>query len=142
MGEGSLSAVPLRAFWVKSQRLAVIVIAVAAPLLYCLHEQGKALALGWLLGGTASILRYRLHYRVLMRLLRVEGTGGGILVRTRLLTYLLSGAALAAAFCFRAVISPWTTIAGLFVMNVCVIVTELSESLATRGGGAAPRNGS
>ncbi len=109
----------LERFWRRAVHLAQGAALGGAAALYLLGGRGPAL--GLLLGSLVSMLRFHLRYRSLRR-----GPSTGALVRLRLLNYLLSGAALAVAFTFSEVISPWTTIAGLLVMNVSVIISELS----------------
>ena len=109
-------------FWKRAVRFAIAVVLASAGVLYFCFPAGKRLALGLLLGGAISIFRYRLRYRALMRL---REAGAPALVRVRLIGYVLNALALGAAFFFRQTVSPWTTVAGLFVMNASLIATEL-----------------
>ncbi len=112
----------LAAFWARSMkfaRLAVMAVGVAL----CFAPTGaKALVLGWLLGGSCSMLRFRLRYRALLR------GAAGAMVRSRLLAYALSALALAPAFAFPRVVSPWSTVPGLFVMNAAVVLSAVLEA--------------
>jgi hypothetical protein len=110
----------LRDFWARAVRLAQISLVGGAAVLYLCLEDGRAAALGLLLGGATSILRFRLRYKALLGL-----RAPGPLVRMQLLSYALNGAVLAAAFALRDTVSPWATVAGLFVMNVSVIASEI-----------------
>lgn len=118
----------LRTFWRRSVWLAHCIVLAGAVLLYCALTDGRALALGLLLGGATGILRFRLSYRAMVR-----GRSAGALVRTRLMTYALSALALGLAFWRREQINPWTTAIGLFVMNGSILLTEM---LSRRGKGA------
>ena len=109
-------------FWRRAVRSAIgFTLASAGVLCFC-FPAGKPLALGLLLGGAIGIYRYRLRYRALVRL---REAGAHTLVRSRLIGYVLNALGLAAAFLFSQTVSPWTTIAGLFVMNASLIATEL-----------------
>ncbi len=119
----------LRAFWQRSVRLAHLFIALGAVALYFGLRDGRAAALGLILGGAASVLRFNLRYRALLRLGAV-----GPLVRVRLMTYALNAAVLAVAFGFRETISPWTTATGLLAMNAAVIAAELLDRSKSPGG--------
>jgi len=112
----------LRRLWHVSRRVATGLVLALAALLYVLMDDGVALALGLILGALASMLRYRLKYSALVQM--PQG-GAGKLVRSRFFGYLITAAALAVAFLARPLISPWTTIPGLFVMNACVLAVEL-----------------
>jgi len=112
----------LERLWHASRRVATVLVLGAAALLYVSMDNGVALALGLILGGLASMLRYRLKYSALTQM--PEG-GAGKLVRSRFYGYLVTAAALAVAFLGRPLISPWSTIPGLFVMNACLIAVEL-----------------
>ena len=81
----------LEAFWRRALRMARTLLLAGALLAYALLPGGRALALGLLLGGLVSILRFKLRYRTLMR-----GPSARSLIGTRLLTYGMSAAALAA----------------------------------------------
>ena len=110
----------LRAFWKRTVRLSYALTFGGAAVLFAALANGRAAAIGFLLGGSVSVLRFSLRYRALARLNSV-----GPLVRLRLLTYALNGLALAVAFARADAVSPWTTAAGLLVMNVSLIATEL-----------------
>ena len=112
----------MKRLWHVARRVAVGLVLAAAAVMYVALERGDALALGLILGGAASLLRYRLKYTAV---LTMQEKGAGRLVRSRFYGYLINAAALAAAFWARPVISPWTAIAGLFVMNVCVVAVEM-----------------
>lgn len=111
----------VQGFWKRAVRLAQVVLLVGAVVLY--FAGGRALALGFVAGTGVSVLRFHLRYRALMR-----GRSAGALVRLRLLTYALSAAALGLAFWLPHLFSPWSTAPGLLVMNVCIIVAELTFS--------------
>jgi len=107
----------LQAFWQRSVRLAQGALLVGAFVLYvAVPELGTPLALGLLLGGMASIRRYRLSLRALL-----SGQAGAM-VRTRMLNFAISGAALGLAFWQKDVFSPWSTAAGLLVMNGSIVI--------------------
>jgi hypothetical protein len=128
----------LQDFWRRAVRLAQLLVLAGAAALYFGLENGGAAGLGLVLGGAASLLRYRLRYRALLRMSTV-----GPLVRVRLISYALNGLVLAVAFAFRGTISPWSTAAGLLVMNVSVIATELVLRGERRDGSrVAARSGS
>jgi hypothetical protein len=112
----------LKRLWHVSRRVATGLVLAVAALLYVAAEDGVALALGLILGALASMLRYRLKYSALVQMPRA---GAGKLVRSRFFGYLITAAALAVAFLARPLISPWTTIPGLFVMNVCLLAVEV-----------------
>jgi len=118
----------------RASRAATLAVLAGAVVLYVGFREGRPLALGLIVGGAASILRYRMRYRALVRL---PDAGAGVLVRARLLGYLLSGAALAVAFLLRRTISPWSAIAGLFVMNGCILAVELFSRDRELAGGKA-----
>jgi hypothetical protein len=107
-------------FWRRATRTAQCGVLGGAVLLYALAPNGRALAIGLLLGAVASMARFRLMYGALVRMRSSKG-----LVKVRLVNYVLSGAALALAFAMADTISPWTTVAGLFAMNASLIATEL-----------------
>lgn len=108
------------AFWRRASRIAQALALTAAGALYFLA--GREYALGLLLGAIVSMVRFRLRYRAMLQ----SPTAGG-LVRLRLITYAMSGAALAVAFLWPAVFNPWGAIPGLLVMNVSVIAAELLD---------------
>ena len=117
MKDGELS---LRAFWKRSVRLTQALLLLGAALLYLCAPNGRALALGLLLGGIVSVLRFKARYAAL----RCAG-GAGMLVGARLLGYGLSALALALAFTQPETFSPWSTVGGLVTMNFCVVAAEL-----------------
>jgi len=128
----------LMAFWHRSVRTAVAVVLAGAALLWASFPvAGPALARGLLLGGATSLLRFQLSFRAMRR-----SPDAARLVRVRLLTYVLSGAALALAFWRRERISPWSAGAGLLAMNGAIVLTELLSG-RERGQGtrSAPRPG-
>jgi len=108
----------LESFWKQCLRLARVLALGGSVVLY--FAAGLAAALGLLLGAAVSVLRFHVRYRALLR-----GAPAGALVRLRLLGYAVSAAALGAAFAFRHALNPWTTAAGLLLMNASVIATEL-----------------
>jgi len=110
----------LRAFWSGAVRLAHVVLVAGGLGLYGALDNGRAAALGFLLGGTVSILRFRLRYRAMLRSMDAGG-----LVRVRLVTYALNAVALVPAFGWPHTCWPWSTVAGLLLMNACVVLTEL-----------------
>ena len=120
MGTASDADQALKAFWRRATRLARVGLLGGAAALYTLAPGGRALALGLLLGGTASMLRFQLSYNVMRR-----GGSAGAMVRTRVLNYAISGAALVAAFAVPQTFSPWTAVPGLLAMNAAVIAAEL-----------------
>jgi hypothetical protein len=123
----------LAAFFRRAVRTAQALVLGGAALMYFLLSNGKALALGLLLGGAVSIVRYDLSFRVM-----AKSPPASTLVRTRLITYVLSGTALALAFWQRQQINPWTTAIGLFAMNGTIVATEwLSRRRARPGAGEA-----
>lgn len=125
-------------FWKQSRGLATAMTLVVTAVLYLGWMDGKRLALGFLLGAVASIIRHRLRYRALLRL--VQG-GAGPTVRAGLFGYALNALALGAAFMFRHVLSPWATIGGLLVMNAATLIVGFlagdisrAESTSAAGG--------
>jgi len=110
------------AFWRRSVRLAALTVAVVGAALWALAPAGESLALGLVAGGATGVARFGLRYRAFRRMRSARS-----LVRSRLLAYALNAPALAAAFAFPRLISPWSTAAGLLVMNVCVLAAELLE---------------
>ena len=131
------SASQLERLWRASRRAAVVAVLAGAAVLYVAFEDGDALALGLILGGTASVLRYALRYSAL---LRIGGSGAGGLVRSRFYGYFVNAAALLVAFLARPAISPWSAIAGLFVMNACVVATELLTAGHRKGRASVREN--
>jgi len=123
----------LKAFWQRATRLARYGLLGAAAALYALAPGGRALALGLLVGGTASMLRFQISYTVLR-----AGGSAAALVRTRMLNYAISGAALVLAFAAPQTFSPWTTVPGLLAMNAAVIAAELLWPTPTGGGRPKP----
>ncbi len=118
----------LRAFWLRAVGLAVLIIVVGSAAFLVFLPNGPAAAFGLVLGGATSILRFNMRYRAMRR-----GTSARALVAQRLGTFLLNGAVLAAAFAKPEVAWPWSTVGGLFVMNVSVIAAEfLSHRSAAR----------
>jgi hypothetical protein len=116
----------LQAFWQRSVRLAQVVLLLGALILYlAVPDNGRALALGLLLGGTASILRYKLSLRALL------SGQAATMVRTRMLNFALSGIALALAFWQRETFSPWSTAAGLIVMNGSILIVAARSQKQT-----------
>ncbi len=113
-------AAELRAFYRRAVRLAQLLIIVGSVTLYLAMANGRAAALGLIVGGSVGILRYCLRLRALLRL-----GSAGPLVRSRLVGYGLNAAALGAAFGFPETIWPWSTVAGLLLMNASLIATEL-----------------
>ncbi len=107
----------LERFWQRSSRLSQALLLAGAALL--LVSSGRAAALGLLLGGIVSVLRFRWRYVALRR-----GAPAGAFVRRRLLAYSLTGATLALAFRLDHLLDPWATVAGLFAMNIAVLATE------------------
>jgi len=126
----------LRAFWRTALRLAHVVLAAGALGLYGALANGRAAALGFLLGGTVSILRFRLRYRSMLK-----SPDAGALVRLRLVSYVLNAVALAPAFAWPQKCWPWSTVAGLMLMNVCVVLTELRRGSGAREDRSAAREG-
>ena len=124
----------LQQLWHAARGLAVCAVLAGAAGLYAFFEGGRALALGFILGGATSILRYRFRYSAL---LKMQAKGAGVAVRSRFYGYAANAVALAVAFLARPMISPWSTIAGLFVMNACVVAAEFmtpgSEEAEDRG---------
>ena len=124
-----------KAFWRRANRLATSIALVGGVVLYIAFEDGRALAMGLLLGALVSLLRFRLRYRAV-----TSGASKGALLRTGFFSYGLSAAGLALAFGFPDTFSPWTTIAGLFAMNAALILAELltpregAPSSGVRGG--------
>ena len=118
----------LRTFWRRAAGLAGLIIVIgSAALLVCLPN-GPAAAFGLLLGGATSILRFNVRYKALRK-----GVPARALVAQRLGTFLLNAAVLAAAFAKPEVAWPWSTVGGLFAMNVSVIAVEfLSHRRAAR----------
>jgi hypothetical protein len=116
----------LQAFWQRSVRLAQVVLLLGALILYlAVPDNGRALALGLLLGGTASILRYKLSLRALL------SGQAATMVRTRMLNFALSGIALALAFWQRETFSLWSTAAGLIVMNGSILIVAARSQKQT-----------
>ena len=106
-------------FWKRSVRLAVAVtLAVALALWALWPSEGRPLALGLLLGSMAGIARFRLSLGTLLR-----GPTSAAMVRSRLLGYGISAAALLIAFLLEP-ISPWTCALGLLVMNAALLLTD------------------
>jgi hypothetical protein len=121
---------PLRgpdAFWRSSVRTAVAVALSGAAALAA--AGGTHLALGFLLGSSVSVLRFRMSYGAL-----VGGASRSRLVRLRLAGYALNAVALALAFSLRPVLSAWTTAAGLVVMNASLLAVETTSSVRARRG--------
>ena len=110
----------LRAFWTRAVGLAASIILIGAGVLYAWLDNGGAAAFGLVLGGVASIVRFNMRYKALRNL-----RSAGPLVRARLAGYVLNAVVLAAAFARPDLAWPWTTAAGLFVMNASVIAAEL-----------------
>jgi hypothetical protein len=107
----------LLSFWRMARRLAGAMVPGGAAILYFALPNGRAAALGWILGGAVSILRYTVYFRALGRM-----TSPGPAVRARLIMYAMSGAALAVAFAFRGTFSLLATAAGLLAMNAAVFI--------------------
>jgi hypothetical protein len=108
----------LETFWKTALRVARGIALIGAVILYAFG--GRPPALGLLLGSLVSILRFQMRHSAMRK-----GPTTAALVRLRLIGYGMSAAALALAFAFRSVFSPWTTAPGLLVMNVSVVVAEL-----------------
>ena len=53
--------------WRKAWRVAFWAVVAGSFALWVLAPRGEALAAGWMLGGAASMLRYRMRYRALLR---------------------------------------------------------------------------
>lgn len=110
-------------FWSKSVRLTVAAALAGSLALWALAgDNGRALALGLLLGTMAGVIRFRIALRTLM-----AGPSAGAVVRSRMIGYVISGAALLVAFLFRERISPWTTAVGLLVMNGSLVLNEMLD---------------
>jgi hypothetical protein len=110
-------------FWKRSVRLAVAVTLAVALALWVFWPadwpfQGRSLALGLLLGSIAGVARFRLSLRTLLR-----NPTSGAMVRSRLLGYGISAAALLIAFLLEP-ISPWACALGLLVMNAALVLTD------------------
>ncbi len=119
-------------FWKQVKGLSTGIALAGAGLFFAFFEGGRALALGWLLGSVASIIRFRLQYKSLVAMAKSDASP---MVKGGLLGYGLNAVALAAAFLFRPVLSPWTAIAGLLVTNLCtVIVGYLAGDLSRTQG--------
>lgn len=112
----------LARFWKRAVNLSHLITGLGAIVLLFALPQGRAAAVGLIVGGLAGVLRWRLRYGAVRRMDR------GALVRSRLIGYAVSGAALALAFGLRQIIWPWSTVAGLLVMNVAVVTTELLDA--------------
>jgi hypothetical protein len=125
----------LQVFWKRARRLAHLAMAAGALALLFAMQNGRAAALGLILGGSVSVLRFALAYRMLNRPTPVAR------VSVRLVGYALSGAALAAAFAMPELFWPWSTVAGLLLMNVCIIAAELLGGRSDAAGATAPRGG-
>ena len=127
-------------FWKQVKGLSTGFALAGAALLFLLFENGRPLALGFLLGSIASIIRFRLQYRSLVAMAKSDASP---MVKGGLLGYGLNALALAVAFIFRPILSPWTAIAGLLITNACtLIVGYLAGDLsgtenATAAGGDA-----
>jgi hypothetical protein len=111
----------LLSFWRTARRLAVAIVLGGAAVLYVAAPEGRPVALGWVLGGAVSILRYTAYFRALGRI----AASPGAVVRARLIMYAMSGAALAVAFAFAETFSLFGTAAGLLAMNAAVFVAGL-----------------
>lgn len=118
----------LQTFWKRANRLANAGALAGALGLYFLAPDGRALALGLLLGAMAGVARFRISYRMLRR-----ADSPRTVVLTRLVGYGLSGGALLLAFLLPQTFSPWTTIPGLLLMNAAVVAAELLGRLLTPG---------
>jgi hypothetical protein len=118
-------------FWRRSVRLAVAVALAGAVALWVFWPtgwpggSGRSLALGLLLGSMAGIARFRLSLGVLL-----SGPTSAAMVRSRLMGYGISGAALLVAFLLRPTVSPWTCAVGLLVMNGALLLTNWREQRA------------
>jgi hypothetical protein len=111
-------------FWRRSVRLAVAVTLAAGAALWVLWPQewlfeGRALALGLVLGSAAGVARFRLSLRTLLK-----GPTSAGMVRARLLGYGISAAALLVAFLLRDAVSPWACAVGLLMMNAALVITD------------------
>jgi len=126
-------------FWKQVKGLSTGVALAGAGLMFAFFEGGRALALGWLLGCVASIIRFRLQYKSLVAMADSDASP---MVKGGLLGYGLNAAALGAAFIFRPILSPWTAIAGLLVTNACTLVVgflagDISRTQGTAAGSDA-----
>jgi hypothetical protein len=127
-------------FWRRSVRLAVGLALAGALALWALWPQdwpagtGRSLALGLLLGSAAGVARFRLSLGVLL-----GGPSRAAMVRSRLMGYGVSAAALLVAFLFRSAISPWTCAVGLLVMNAALLLTNWRDQRTGRTAAANQR---
>ncbi len=110
----------LLVFWKRAVRSAWLLMVTGAVILYLAAPNGPALALGLALGGAISVLRFQGRLRALVNLRTAAP-----LVRGRLMGYALNAAVLGVAFSYPESISPWSTAAGLLVMNVSIVATEV-----------------
>jgi hypothetical protein len=110
----------LLSFWQAARRLAGAIILGGAAVCLVALPDGRAAALGWVLGGAVSVLRYTVYFRALGRM-----QSPGPLVRARLVMYAMSAAALAVAFASRGTVSLLATAAGLLAMNAAVFIAGI-----------------
>jgi hypothetical protein len=110
----------LLSFWRTARLLALVLVLGGAAVAWFALREGRPVALGWLLGGMVSILRYSLYFRALGRMV-----SPGVVIRARLVMYALSGAALAVAFALPGRFSLLGTAAGLLAMNAAVFFAGL-----------------
>ncbi len=123
----------LLAFWKRAVRSAWLLIVTGAVVLYLAAPNGPALALGLVLGGAISVLRFHGRLRALANL-----RAAAPLVRGRLMGYALNAAVLGVAFTYPETISPWSTAAGLLVMNVSIVAAEVLSQVGRSTQSGAP----
>ncbi|MFW6189388.1 MAG: hypothetical protein ACOC7T_03055 [Planctomycetota bacterium] len=88
--------------------------------MFALAPNGRALALGLLLGGVVSQVRFRIRYSAVQ-----HADSARPMLRTAFANYGLNAAALGVAFLLSSTFSPWATVAGLLTMNAAVVAAEL-----------------